>query len=127
MADADDEAENIDIFQQLFGDSDIQEEFEGFDINDVNQNIEILREIDFDQSLKDTEVREDTPPFCAPFIGTPGLKIQLKDYPKPIDFCNLLFKKEMRTLLTTQTNLYAENRIANEHERQLQIEKNGDR
>jgi hypothetical protein len=83
-------------------------------------NIDILNEIDFDQSLKDQEMIEvvdigwehnDAVPICTPFTGNP---VELPQNPEPIDIFNLLFKPEMWDRLTTQTNLYAENRIAGE-------------
>ena len=40
--------------------------------------------------------------------------MELLQNPEPIDILNLLFKPEMWERLTTQTNLYAENRIASE-------------
>jgi hypothetical protein len=86
-------------------------------------NIDILNEIDFDQSLKDQKMIEvvdigwehnDAVPICTPFTGNPGLNVELPQNPEPIDIFNLLFKPEMWDRLTTQTNLYAENQIAGE-------------
>ena len=87
---------------------------------DILDNINILNEIDFDQSLKDQEMiedvdigweRNDAVPICTPFTGNPGLNVELLQNPEPIDILNLLFKPEMWERLTTQTNLYAKNRI----------------
>ena len=110
-------------YQQLFANSDNDEEFEGFGLDDILDNIDILNEIDFNQSLKDQEMiedvdigweRNDAVPICTPFTGNPGLNVKLPQNPEPIDIFNLLFKPEMWDRLTTQTNLYAENRIAGE-------------
>ena len=56
----------------------------------------------------------DEPPFCVPFTGTPWINVPVPEDPKPIDFFNMLFKNEMWTEITTQTNVYAENRLATE-------------
>jgi hypothetical protein len=50
---------------------------------------------------------KDTFPVCAPFTGKPGLNIELPDNPEPIDFFNILFKAEMWTIITEQTNVCA--------------------
>ena len=86
MADFDEDAENDELLAQLFADSDNDEEFEGFELGDILGNIDILNEIDFDQSLNDQEMmedvnigweRNDAVPICAPFTGNPGLTVEL--------------------------------------------------
>lgn len=123
MADFDEDAENDELLAQLFADSDNDEEFEGFELGNILGNIDILNEIDFDQSLNDQEMmedvnigweRNDAVPICAPFTGNPGLTVELPQNPEPIDIFNLLFKPEILDILTTRTNLYAENRIVGE-------------
>ena len=123
MADSDEDAESDALLAQLFAISDNNEEFEGFGLDDILDNIDILNEIDFDQSLKDQKMIEvvdigwehnDAVPICTPFTGNPGLNVELPQNPEPIDIFNLLFKPEMWDRLTTQTNLYAENQIAGE-------------
>ena len=73
-------------YQQLFANSDNDEEFEGFGLDDILDNNDNLNEIDFDQSLKDQEMiedvdigweRNDAVPICAPFTGNPGLNVEL--------------------------------------------------
>lgn len=42
MADFDEDAENDELLAQLFADSDNDEEFEGFELDDILGNIDIL-------------------------------------------------------------------------------------
>ena len=83
MADIDEIGIDDDEFIKIFEDSDDENEFEGFGPEDLIPDYEILREIDLQQSLKDRNVqqdddfgclRDDSPPLCAPFTATPGLK-----------------------------------------------------
>jgi len=123
MVDFDEDTESDELLAQLFANSDNDEEFQGFGLDDILDNIDILNEIDFDHSLKDQEMIEDvdigwernnTVPICTPFTGNPRLNVELPQNLEPIDIFNLLFKPEMWDRLTTRTNLYAENRIAGE-------------
>lgn len=54
------------------------------------------------------------PPFCAPFTGNPGLKVQLTDGSSEIDFFNLLFDDSMWTWMVDETNQYAESHIVSQ-------------
>lgn len=123
MADEIDSDSMSDDFMQLFADSGDEDEFEGWEPGDILQHVQFFREIDFEQSLNDVNNRDDdefgwehkdTFPVCAPFTGKPGLNIELPENPEPIDFFNILFKAEMWTIITEQTNLYATQRIENE-------------
>ena len=118
MADEIDSDSMSDDFMQLFPDSGDEDEFEGWEPGDILQHVQFFfKEIDFEQSLNDVNNRDDdefgwehkdTFPVCA------GLNIELPDNPEPIDFFNILFKAEMWTIITEQTNLYATQRIENE-------------
>ena len=83
MEDSDDSEIDDDEFIKIFEDSHDENEFEGFEPEDLIPDYEILREIDLQQSLKDRNVqqnddfgclRDDSPLLCAPFTATPGLK-----------------------------------------------------
>lgn len=120
MAESENESDIDDDLMQLLQDSGDESDFEGFGPEDISNIIEVVREIDFDQSVKDINVREDeefgwtrydSMPSCAPFTGTPGLNTPITENPEPIDFFNMLFKNEMWALIANQTNLYATNRI----------------
>ena len=80
------ESERDEFIDLYFGNSDDENEFEGFGVDDINENLEAVSEIDFDQSLKDIEIAEDVvngwkqidkPPSCAPFTRRPGLNVEL--------------------------------------------------
>ena len=80
------ESERDEFIDLYFGNSDDENEIEGFGVDDINENLEAVSEIDFDQSLKDIEIAEDVvngweqidkPPSCAPFPGHPGLNVEL--------------------------------------------------
>lgn len=96
-----------DIFDIVLRESDNEEEFEGFGLDNLIDNVQIIREINFDQLFEDVEVQEDhtygwkifdEPPFCVPFTGgTPGINVPVPEDPKHIDFSNMLFKNEMWT------------------------------
>ncbi|CAG2197406.1 unnamed protein product [Mytilus edulis] len=120
-----DDGELDDFIQEYFGESDEDSEFEGFDLNDIITDNDILSEILFEQDDKDINVgvdeqngwsRIDTPPICAPFTGTPGLNtdIDLGEDPQPIDFFNLLFNNSMWDTIVLQTNLYANRKLQND-------------
>jgi hypothetical protein len=49
---------NDEFIDLYFGNSDDENEFEGFGVDDINENLEAVSEIDFDQSLKDIEIAD---------------------------------------------------------------------
>ena len=46
-------------------------------------------------------------PVSHPFVGEPGIQVQLPENAQPIDFVRLFFTEEFWDLLTTETNRYA--------------------
>ena len=105
------ETERDEFIDLYFGNSEDENEFEGFGVDDINDNFEAVSKIDFDQSLKDVEIAEgvsngweqiDKPPSCVQFTGHPGLNVKVGKIPQPIDF-NVLFKSLIWNLLVEQT------------------------
>ncbi|KAK3090714.1 hypothetical protein FSP39_013972 [Pinctada imbricata] len=87
-----------------FVDSDDEEEFEGFSQENLLNYVDIICDIDVENSPNDGTVREDedegwmrevTPPIIAPFTGLPGLNTPLPENPQAIDFFKslLILKK----------------------------------
>ena len=116
MADESDSDSMSNDFMQLFADSGDEDEFEGWEPGDILQDVHFFLEKLILKSLNDINnwdndefgwEHKDTFPVCAPFTGKPGLNIELPDNPEPIDFFNILFKAEMWTIITEQTNLCA--------------------
>ena len=60
MADSDESEIDDDEFIKIFEDSDDENEFEGFEPEDLIPDYDILREIDLQQSLKDRNVQQET-------------------------------------------------------------------
>ena len=79
MADSDESEIDDDEFIKIFEDSDDENEFKGFEPEDLIPDYDILREFDLQQSLKDRIVQQDDNFGClrddsSPFTATPGPK-----------------------------------------------------
>jgi len=102
-------------------DSDDDNDFEGFEEDEIIGAGEVLMELpmsDFEPGI-DVELesdvhggwtRKDGTPVVLPFTGTSKLNVEMADT-EPIDYLRLLFDDELLHLIVEQTNLYADQQI----------------
>ncbi|MCG7879142.1 MAG: transposase [Candidatus Thiodiazotropha taylori] len=102
-------------------DSGSESEFEGFEEDEVAVNGNILnhtvilnpnydRIIARDEELNWSNI--DTPPTIAPFTRDVGLTVDLDEEAEPIQFFKLFFNEDYWPIIVTETNKYAEAKIA---------------
>ena len=106
----------------LFADnSDDEADFLGFlpqDINAVLAKVPLSdfapeRDVDLPADLEARWTRLDEPPLNAPFTGEAKLMVEMDEF-DPIDFFKLFVNDDFLNVIVTETNRYAETRLAND-------------
>lgn len=91
----------------IFADSDSENEFEGYTLNDVDENRERNQNLDMGIEPEDwIEGCTDKEP--VQFTAVPGLKVQLPESPCLLDFLSLYIKDGDYQIMADQTNIYAD-------------------
>lgn len=101
---------HADFFNELLHDSDSEGEFEGFDLNEIEPELE-TNNVDDDNStfLMENWVVGDRDPGDLQFTGTPGLNADLNidDELTVGNYFSLFFPENLYEIMATETNRYA--------------------
>ena len=109
------------LYSESESDSDIGDAIDDNELlEDILQEVEVVREIDLEQSARDRELptdiasgwgNVDSPPVLMDFSGVSGLTCDIPDERTPLNMFNILFDEDMWVTMTVQTNNYAQNKL----------------
>ena len=102
-------AEGVNIIDEIFADSDSDEEtFEGFDLEDVGNGVNQRNSSNYDVLNDDQWIAGDRDPEQLQFTGQAGVQKEISNPDSPLSYFELFVNDDDYENIASETNVYAE-------------------